>query len=205
MDFRFYQFLSWRLTKTFNLKNRLFNLNLCKDKNNKMSNEFEIRNKVAENTNLVNFDLSSLMPKGKKIGIDLKDFLYEGLILREKDYREKIANLNIEDYRDAYVYVYCSEDTIIPLWAYFLISARLTDVTKKIIFGNKEDLNVLLMHNAIKTYDYSELKDKRVLVKGCSDEEIPNNAYIELVEQLKPMVKSLMFGEACSNVPIFKN
>lgn len=73
------------------------------------------------------------------------------------------------------------------------------------VFGNLEDLNVLLMHNAIKTYDYSELKDKRVLVKGCSDVDMPNNAYIELVEQLKPMVKSLMFGEACSNVPIFKN
>lgn len=170
-----------------------------------MSNEFEIRNKVAENTSLVNFDLSSLMPRGKKLGIDLKDFLYQGLILREKDYREKIANIDIEVYRDAFVYVYCSEDTIIPLWAYFLISAKLTDVTKKIVFGNKEDLNVLLMHNAIKTYDYSALKDKRVLVKGCSDEEIPNNAYIELVEQLKPIAKTLMFGEACSNVPIFKN
>lgn len=170
-----------------------------------MSNEFEIRNKVAENTSLVNFDLSSLMPKGQKLGIDLKDFLYQGLILREKDYREKIANIDIELYRDTFVYVYCSEDTIIPLWAYFLISARLTDVTKKIVFGNREDLNVLLMHNAIKTYDYSALKDKRVLVKGCSDEEIPNNAYIELVEQLKPIAKTLMFGEACSNVPIFKN
>lgn len=170
-----------------------------------MSNEFEIRNKVAENTSLVNFDLSSLMPKGQKLGIDLKDFLYQGLILREKDYREKIANIDIEQYRDTFVYVFCSEDTIIPLWAYFLISARLTDVTKKIVFGSREDLNVLLMHNAIKTYDYSELKDKRVLVKGCSDEEIPNNAYIELVEQLKPIAKTLMFGEACSNVPIFKN
>lgn len=170
-----------------------------------MSEEFEIRNKVAENTSLVNFDLSSLMPKGKKIGIDLKDFLYEGLILREKDYREKIENINPEDYRDAYVYIYCSEDVIIPLWAYFLIAAKLTDTTQKVVFGNLEDLNVLLMHNAIKTYDYSELKDKRVLVKGCSDVDMPNNAYIELVEQLKPMVKSLMFGEACSNVPIFKN
>ncbi|MGV4414473.1 DUF2480 family protein [Chryseobacterium sp. T1] len=170
-----------------------------------MSNEFEIRNKVAENTSLVNFDLSSLMPKGQKLGIDLKDFLYQGLILREKDYREKIANIDIEQYRDTFVYVFCSEDTIIPLWAYFLISARLTDVTKKIVFGSREDLNVLLMHNAIKTYDYSKLKDKRVLVKGCSDEEIPNNAYIELVEQLKPIAKTLMFGEACSNVPIFKN
>ncbi len=76
---------------------------------------------------------------------------------------------------------------------------------KKVIFGNKEDLEVLLMHNAIQTHDFDELKGKRVLVKGCSDKEIPENAYIELVEQLKPIVKSLMFGEACSNVPIFKS
>lgn len=170
-----------------------------------MSEGFEIRNKVAENTNLVNFDLSSLMPRGKKLGIDLKDFLFQGLILKEKEYRENIASINPDNYKDTYVYIYCSEDAIIPLWAYFLITAKLTDVTKKIVFGSLEDLNVLLMHNAIKTYDYSELEGKRVLVKGCSDVEIPNNAYIELVEQLKPIVKSLMFGEACSNVPIFKN
>ena len=92
-----------------------------------MSEEFEIRNKVAENTSLVNFDLSSLMPRGKKLGIDLKDFLYQGLILREKEYREMVANLNPEDYRDAYVYIYCSEDAIIPLWSYFLITAKLTN------------------------------------------------------------------------------
>ena len=90
------------------------------------------------------------------------------------------------------------------LWAYFLITSKITDAAKKIVFGNREDLEVLLMHNAIQTYDFSDLRDKRVLVKGCSDEFIPNNAYVELVEQLKPLVKSLMFGEACSNVPIFK-
>jgi len=164
----------------------------------------EIKNKVAE-SGLVNFDISDLVPKGKRLGIDIKDFLWEGQILREKDFRAKIKNIDTELYKDAYVYIYCSEDVIIPLWAYFLITSKITDQTKKIVFGNREDLEVLLMHNAIKTYDFSELMDKRVLVKGCSDELIPNNAYVELVEQLKPIVKSLMFGEACSNVPIFKN
>lgn len=164
----------------------------------------EIKNKVAE-SGLVNFDISDLVPKGKRLGIDIKDFLWEGQILREKDFREKIKNLDPELYKDAYVYIYCSEDVIIPLWAYFLITSKITDETKKIVFGNREDLEVLLMHNSIQTYDFSELRDKRVLVKGCSDELIPNNAYVELVEQLKPIVKSLMFGEACSNVPIFKN
>lgn len=169
-----------------------------------MSEDFEIKNKVAD-SGLVNFDLSTLVPKGDRKGIDLKDFLWEGLILKEKDFREKVAALTPDEFKNAFVYIYNSADAIVPLWAYFLITAKLTDVTKKIIFGNREDLEVLLMHNAIKTHDFSELRGKRVLVKGCSDESIPENAYIELVEELKPVVKSLMFGEACSNVPIFKN
>ena len=169
-----------------------------------MSEEFEIKNKVAE-SGLVNFDLSDLVPKGERKGIDLKDFLWEGMILKEKYFREKVASINSDDYKDAFVYIYNSADAIVPLWAYFLLTSKLTDVTKKIVFGNREDLEVLLMHNAIQTHDFTELMHKRVLVKGCSDKEIPENAYIELVEQLKPIVKSLMFGEACSNVPIFKN
>ena len=166
--------------------------------------DLEIKNKIAE-SGLVNFDLAQLLPKGKRIGIDLKDFLFQELILKEKDFREKVDLINIEEYKDAYIYIYNSADAIVPLWAYFLITAKLTEASKKIVFGNKEDLEVLLMHTAIQTYDFSALMGKRVLVKGCSDQTIPENAYIELVEQLKPLVKSLMFGEACSNVPIFKN
>ncbi|WP_294244229.1 DUF2480 family protein [uncultured Chryseobacterium sp.] len=169
-----------------------------------MSEEFEIRNKVAE-SGLINFDLTDLLPKGQRKGIDLKDFLFMEMILKEKDFREKVAAIDVEDYRDAYVYVYNSADAIVPLWAYFLITAKLTEVTKKIVFGNRKDLEVILMHNAIQTYDFDEMTGKRVLVKGCSDKAIPENAYIELVEQLQPIVKSLMFGEACSNVPILKN
>ncbi|MEC5157880.1 DUF2480 family protein [Chryseobacterium sp. MP_3.2] len=169
-----------------------------------MQEEFEIKNKIAA-SGLVNFDLSQLVPKGTRIGIDLKDFLFQGLILKEKDFREKITLLNSEDYKDAFLYIYNSADAIVPLWAYFLITAKLTEKAKKIVFGNREDLEVLLMHQAIQTYDFTDLINQRVLVKGCSDQSIPENAYIELVEQLKPIVKSLMFGEACSNVPIFKN
>ena len=169
-----------------------------------MQEDFEIKNKVAE-SGLVNFDISDLLPKGKRMGIDMKDFLWEGLILKEKDFREKIKNIDTEQYKDAFVHIYCSEDTIIPLWAYFLITAKIADSAKKTIFGNRENLEIILMHDAIQNYNFSELKDKRVLVKGCSDFAIPENAYVELVEKLKPLVKSLMFGEACSNVPIFKN
>ena len=169
-----------------------------------MSEDFEIKNKIAE-SGLINFDIATLLPKGNRIGIDLKDFLFQEMILKEKDFREKIAAIDTEKYKDAFVYIYNSADAIVPLWAYFLITAKLTGVAKKVVFGNKEDLEVLLMHNSIQTYDFTVMMGKRVLVKGCTDENIPVNAYIELVEQLKPLVKSLMFGEACSNVPIFKN
>lgn len=169
-----------------------------------MSEDLTIKNKIAE-SGLINFDIATLLPKGKRIGIDLKDFLFQEMVLKEKDFREKIAALETEQFKDAFIYIYNSADAIVPLWAYFLITAKLTEVAKKIIFGNREDLEVLLMHNALKTYDFTEMLGKRVLVKGCSEENIPINAYIELVEQLKPLVKSLMFGEACSNVPIFKN
>jgi len=169
-----------------------------------MSEEFEIRNKVAE-SGLINFDLATLVPKGVRKGIDLKDFLFMEMILKEKDFREKVALINTEEYEDTYIYIYNSADAIVPLWAYFVLTAKLTGVAKKIVFGNREDLEVILMHNAVQTYDFEEMRGKRVLVKGCSDKEIPENAYIELVEQLQPLVKSLMFGEACSNVPILKN
>lgn len=166
--------------------------------------DFEIKNKIAE-SGLVNFDLSTLIPKGKRTGLDLKDFLWEGMILREKDFREKVAAINPEDFRDHFVHIYNSADAIVPLWAYFLLTSRITDHAAKVVYGSRADLEMILMHQAIQNQDFTELTGKRVLVKGCSDETIPENAYIELVEKLKPIVKSLMFGEACSNVPIFKN
>lgn len=169
-----------------------------------MSEDLTIKNKIAE-SGLINFDIADLLPKGKRTGIDLKNFLFQEMVLKEKDFREKIAALDAEEYKDAYIYIYNSADAIVPLWAYFLITAKLTGIARKIIFGRKEDLEVIIMHQFIENYDFTYLKDKRVLVKGCTDENIPINAYIELVEQLKPLVKSLMFGEACSNVPIFKN
>jgi len=170
-----------------------------------MSVKLEIQNKVAENTSLVNFDLSKLSPKGERIGIDMKDFLFEELILREKEFRKRISEMDIEKYTDSYVYIFCSSDAIIPLWAYFLLGNKIMKSAKKVIYGTKHELEILLFHDALSEYDFSKLKDKRILVKGCSDENIPENAYVELLEKLRPIAKSLMFGEACSNVPIFKN
>lgn len=169
-----------------------------------MSEEFEIKNRIAE-SGLINFDISDLVPSEKRIGIDIKHFLFKGLVLKEKDFRKDIDQLDLSLYQNNYVYIFCSADAIVPLWAYFLVSARLSKVAKKVIFGNAAELEMILMHDVLEHYDFSTLKNKRVLVKGCSDKKIPENAYVELVQKLQPLVKSLMFGEACSNVPIFKN
>lgn len=169
-----------------------------------MEENFEIKNRVAE-SGLVNFDVSELIPKGQRKGIDLKDFLFEGMILKEKDFREKVKNIDAENYRDCFVYIYNTADAIVPLWAYFLLTSAISDVAFRVVFGHRETLEMLLLHDVLETYDFSELQGKRVLVKGCSDKFVPENAYVELVQKLKPLVKSLMFGEACSNVPIFKN
>lgn len=168
-----------------------------------MSEDFEIKNKVSE-SGLINFDLSTLVPKGERKGIDLSNFLVDGQILIEKDFRQKVEKIDANIYNDCFVYIYNSTDAIVPLWSYFLLTSKISPMTKKIVFGNREDLEIILMHQAIQRHDFSELIGKRILVKGCSEVEIPENAYIELVEQLQPIAKSLMFGEACSNVPIFK-
>ena len=168
-----------------------------------MSEQGEIVNKVA-NSGLINFDISDLIPKGTRKGIDLKDFLFEGLILREADFRQKILEINPEDYKEAYVYIYNSADAVIPLWAYFLITVKISGFAEKIISGNRETLETILLHDVIQSYDFSYLEGKRVLVKGCSHAFVSENSYVELVDRLRPIVKSLMFGEACSNVPIFK-
>ena len=168
-----------------------------------MSEQGEIVNKIA-NSGLINFDISDLIPKGTRKGIDLKDFLFEGLILREADFRQKISEINPEDYKEAYVYIYNSADAVIPLWAYFLITAKISGFAEKIISGNRETLETILLHDVIQSYDFSYLEGKRVLVKGCSHAFVSENSYVELVDRLRPVVKSLMFGEACSNVPIFK-
>ncbi len=107
----------------------------------KMSEEFEIRNKVAE-SGLINFDLSTLVPKGERKGIDLKDFLFQEMILKEKDFREKVEAINVDDYKNTYIYIYNSVDTIIPLWAYFVLTAKLTDVAKRLFSGTVRTLRL---------------------------------------------------------------
>ena len=163
----------------------------------------EIINKVAQSP-LVNIDLELLYPEGNRMQIDLADWLYEGLILREKDFRETLKNHDWQQYQDAYVNLICSTDAILPGWAFLLITTYLQPFAKKIVIGNAEKLNEILFQELIVELNIEPYIDKKVIVKGCSKKPVPENAFILLAQKLLPVVNSLMFGEACSTVPLYK-
>ena len=162
-----------------------------------------IVNKVAESA-LTSLDLEEYYPKGETSVFDLKDHLFMGLILKEKDFRAALQSYDWEQFRDKNVAITCSADAIIPMWAYMLVASNLQPVAKEVVFGEeKAILNTLLLRNlaTIKGEDYL---DKRVVVKGCGDVAIPESAYVEITNKLRPYAKSIMYGEPCSTVPIFK-
>ncbi|MEZ4720381.1 MAG: DUF2480 family protein [Flavobacteriales bacterium] len=163
----------------------------------------EIENKVAK-SGLITLDLEEQRPDWQIVGIDIAVALFEGLVLREKDFREFVAHHNWEAYRDKAVHIYCSADAIVPTWAYMLMATQLADVAVKTIFGSESELKLELWRDFICSIDLSEYQDQRVIVKGCSDEAISESIYVELSMLLTPVVKSLMFGEPCSTVPLFK-
>lgn len=165
--------------------------------------ENAIINRVTESA-LTTIDLEDFYPKGDTAVFDLKDHLFMGLILKEKDFRAALQSLDWEQYRDKYVAITCSADAIIPMWAYMLVATNLQPVAKDVVFGEEKDLvPTVLIKNlaAVKGEDYT---DKRVVVKGCGDVAIPETAYVEITNRLRPYVKSIMYGEPCSTVPIFK-
>lgn len=162
-----------------------------------------IINKVAESA-LTSLDLEEYYPKGETAVFDLKDHLFMGLILKEKDFRTALQTLDWEQFRDKNVAITCSVDAIIPMWAYMLVASYLSPVAKEVLFGEEKNiLNTLLVRNISKIKG-EEYTDKRVVVKGCGDVSIPEAAYVEITNKLRPFVKSIMYGEPCSTVPIYK-
>lgn len=162
-----------------------------------------IINKVAESA-LTSLDLEEYYPKGETAVFDLKDHLFMGLILKEKDFRTAVQTFDWEQFRNKNVAITCSVDAIIPMWAYMLVASYLTPVAKEVVFGEEKNiLNTLLVRN-ISQIKGEEYTDKRVVVKGCGDVPIPEAAYVEITNKLRPFVKSLMYGEPCSTVPIYK-
>lgn len=163
----------------------------------------EIVNRVA-NSKLVTFDLEDFYPKGERVLFDIKDWLLEGFVLREKDFRESAKEFDWSIYKDAYVALTCSTDAVIPGWAYMLLTTYLSPYAKKVVVGDLDTLESLLYSELIQGLDVSEYQDKPVIVKGCSRKPVPQNAYIQLIQKLQPVARSIMYGEACSSVPLFK-
>lgn len=164
----------------------------------------EIVNRVA-NSQLQTIDLEDYYPKGERTIIDIKVWLFHELILKETDFRESLKNHNWSQYQDKYVALSCSSDAIIPSWAYMLISTFLNPYAKKIVVGNLTHLETAIFQEIIANLHIDSFKAKPVIIKGCANKPIPPTAYIQLIEKLQPVVKSIMFGEACSTVPLFKN
>ncbi len=163
----------------------------------------EIINRVAS-SKLITIDLEDFYPEGKRILFNISKWLFEGLILKEKDFRESVENHNWSQYTDNYVALSCLTDAIIPSWAYLLITTKLSPFAKKIVVGNLVLLETTIFQEVISTLEIDIYKDKPVIIKGCSNKPIPETASVQLIEKLQPIVKSIMFGEACSNVPLYK-
>ncbi len=162
----------------------------------------EIINKVAQ-AQIEQIDLFDFSVKTPLVGLDIKDQLWNELVLREKDFRGWVKEHDWTQYTNQIVHIYCSNDAIIPAWAFMLITAHLNDA-ENVLFGNAAATKEQLFFNRLENWDVTHLTDKRVMVKGCSDIPNPNRAYTVLTRKLVPVVKNLMFGEPCSSVPVFK-
>jgi hypothetical protein len=160
-------------------------------------------NKVAE-SGLITLDPARFLGNEKVVGFDLKDFLFMGAILREKDFREAMQTHDWSVYAGAEVAVFCSADAIIPMWAYMLVSSRLSPVAASCYAGTPAELRKKNFLQNLDALDTEAFRDQRVVVKGCGDEPIGEYAYLEITRRLQPVVKSLMYGEACSAVPVYK-
>ena len=163
----------------------------------------EIINKVA-NSSLKVFDLEEYYPKGIRVQIDISQWLSDGFILKEKEFREHLKQHDWTKYQDHFVAVFCSTEAIVPTWASILVSVHLAPFAKKIIEGNLQDLETLLYQEILPKIDYSKYENKSVIIKGCSKKPVPISAYVTVAQFLQPFAKSIMYGEACSAVPLYK-
>ncbi len=162
-----------------------------------------ITNKVAA-SGLVSIDLEEYYLKGERVLFDIKELLFQGLILREKDFREFIKNEDWSKYKDKYVAVFCSTDAIVPTWAYMMLAIHLEPFAKKVVFGNLETLETILYIETLQKINLNDFKDARIVIKGCGNFPVPIAAYVEVTRLLRHVAKSIMYGEPCSTVPLYK-
>ena len=162
-----------------------------------------IINKVAE-SGLISIDLAQYFPTNEIVVFDIKPYLFMELILKEKDFRTSLSTIDWSSYQDKIVGIFCSTDAIIPMWANMLIVANLTPFAKAIYFGDENKTRELVLLQAINNIDNTIFADQRIVVKGCGDTHIGESAYIAITQKLRPVVKSIMYGEPCSTVPVYK-
>jgi Protein of unknown function (DUF2480) len=160
-------------------------------------------NKVAE-SGLITINLEDFYPLHEIEVFDIKDFLFQGLILREKDFRESLKSLDFSGFQKKIVLIQCSTDAIIPLWAYMLVEVYLKDVAVETFHGSADEYIKLHFNKRLSTIDFSQYRDQRIVIKGCSNKPVPSYAYAMTTSLLLPHAQSIMFGEPCSTVPIFK-
>ncbi len=162
-----------------------------------------IKNKVAE-SGIVTIDLEIFMPKKSVVFINIESFLFEGLVLKEKDFRLKIKSTDWSFFKNKIVGIYCSVDAIVPFWAYMLISSNLTPFAYAVYFSSPDEINSNLIQDKISLLNLAKYKNKKVVIKGCGHLNLSESVYVKLTKKLQPVVKSIMYGEPCSTVPIYK-
>ena len=163
----------------------------------------EIVNRVAQ-SKLITFDLEAYYPEGPRMELDIEVWLHEGLILREKEFRAHVDAHDWSAYQDAYVALQCSSEAIVPGWAFMLITTRLQPYAQAVVLGNLENLETMLYQKILDALDLEQFRDKPVIIKGCTNKPVPQNAYLWATAKIQQVAKSVMYGEACSSVPIFK-
>ena len=163
----------------------------------------EIINKVAQ-SGIVTIDLEEFYDDVPRVLFDIKPLLFQELILKEKDFREYIKTHNWNQYQNNYVALTCTADAIVPTWAYMLLTLSLKPFAKKVVYGNIEVLDTILLQEKIDALNIDIYRDARIVIKGCGNKPVPIAAYVALTEKLKPIAKSIMYGEPCSTVPLYK-
>ena len=162
-----------------------------------------IENKIA-NSGLVTLNLEDYFDAGMRVQLDIKPWLFMEMILKEKDFREFVKLHDWSSYQGKNVAFFCSADAIVPTWAYMLLAVNIQPFANRYVFGSIDTLNTVLYQDALQKINPEDYRDLRLIIKGCSDVPVPVSAYVEITNKLLPVVKSLMYGEACSNVPIYK-
>ena len=162
-----------------------------------------IVNRVAASA-LITFDLEKLYQIGSRHSIDISQWLDQGILLKEKEFRAQLKAHDWSIYRDKFIALQCSTDAILPSWAFLLVTTHLQPYARKVVLGSLKDLEVQLFAEEIQLLELSPYKDQPVIIKGCTENTVPQDAYVQLIAKLQPVVKSLFYGEACSSVPLYK-